>query len=151
MPGPVSAVNTTAIERGAYVVPDGRALYFSRYRAADASDETIYRATIGPAGIGELTEVAWPGVVAGHGLPLVTPDERTIYFAVNGGPVVNIWTATRMSSADPFGTPTPVAELNQPGANGADLGWISGDGCVLYFSTSVSGSGEDLYFAQRGK
>jgi hypothetical protein len=41
-------------------------------------------------------------------------------------------------------------ELNQPGANGADLGWISSDGCVLYFSASAAGTGEDLYFAQRG-
>ena len=59
--------------------------------------------------------------------------------------------ATRPSAADAFGTPTPVSELNQAGAGGTEPGWVSSDGCVLYFTKDLATStGEDLYVAQRG-
>jgi hypothetical protein len=143
-PVPVSAVNTTDTERGAYVLPNGRAVYFSRYGALTGPNEKIYRAPIGSTGVGAPVEVA--GLPAGvRALPVVTPDELTIYFASGN----DIWMARRAAATEPFGTATLIDEVSLPGS-GDEPGWISSDGCTLVFASNRSGS-FDLYIARRGE
>lgn len=148
VPSPVSMVNTTDVERAVSVLPDGRALYFSRYGALSPSGERIYRAAIGSTGASAPIEVPGLEAVASRGFPVVTPDELTIYFSTSGGASGDMWMATRTSATDPFGAPTEVAGLNRPDSN-EEPGWVSSDGCVLYFASTRTGN-MDLYVAKRG-
>ncbi len=148
-PVPVSAVNTSDTDRAPYVLPEGRALYFSRFGTMTGPGEKIYRAAIGSAGIGAPVEVTGLEAVASRGLPVVTLDELTIYFATSGGATSDMWMARRTRPADPFGTPALLSELNEAGSS-EEPGWISSDGCVLYFTSFRAGSG-DLYVAERGQ
>src|SRR5262249_36000015 len=81
-------------------------------------------------------------------LPVLSDDELTIFFTstriydVNG----DIWVATRGSAADDFDPPADVFELNTPGLDFP--GWLSPDGCRLYF-TRAEGGGTQMYVASR--
>ena len=66
--------------------------------------------------------------------PSITADGRTLFFystRPGGEGVRSIWTATRSSILEPFGSPTNVAATNSPFSDfGPD---ISPDGLTLYF------------------
>jgi Tol biopolymer transport system component len=123
--------------------------YISRLHTS-RNDERIYRAPIGPCGI--LAPVAVPvGTFnGGAGLPVVTPDELTIYFTSPAGGTGDIYVAHRAAMTDPFGEPSIVSELDSSTTN-EEPSWVSADGCDLYFSSDrAGGSGYDLYVAHRG-
>jgi hypothetical protein len=73
-------------------------------------------------------------LIADGSHPVLSPDERQIYFMRNGG---TIWTATRGSATEPaFGAAAELEALDGPEANDLDApGWISADGCAMYFVT----------------
>ena len=67
--------------------------------------------------------------------PVVTPDLLTLYFESprpGGMGAADIWKATRASASNGFGPPVNVTELNT--ADSEVPGWISDDGCRLYFA-----------------
>jgi WD40-like Beta Propeller Repeat len=71
-----------------------------------------------------------------------------------GAPSLDIWVATRASTADPWGTPVNLgAPVNTPANDGAPS--LSFDGLTLYFDSTRSGSGgqgmRDLYVTTRSK
>jgi len=82
----------------------------------------IYRAA--GANYDDVSDVG----LAGASFPVVTPDERTIYFSTGGG---NIWVARRDAIADPFSNFERVAELH-----GAPT-WISADECEIYLMDTL--------------
>lgn len=148
-PVPVAAVNSDVPERGTYVMPDGHALYFSRQ---SPGAEAIYRAALGATGFGAPVPVQGLGAVGAAGIPVVSADERTIFFVSNnGGTDTDIWAATRASATSAFSAPARIAELSTAGHT-EEPGWISPDGCVLYFASDrAGGTAFDLYFARRGR
>jgi hypothetical protein len=84
--------------------------------------------------------------------PSLTLDGLRIYFASTrpGGAGANdIWTATRPNWSSPFGTPTPVTELNSTGHELEPH--VSADGLAIVFSsTRAGGLGDfDLWMATR--
>jgi Tol biopolymer transport system component len=84
--------------------------------------------------------------------PAVTANERMLYFASGRSGGVggfDIWVASRGTTADPFGTPTNVAELNTASSDGDPE--ISSGGLTIWFSSTRSGGsgGYDLYRATR--
>ena len=148
-PTVVTALSTAMVERGTYVMPDGHALYFSRYDAQ--SPEAIYRAELGPTGFSTPHVVEFAGDFGAVALPVVSPDERTIFFTSGHGSAdEDIWTATRASASEPFSAPARVNELITVG-HSDDAAWISPDGCALYFASDrAGGTAFDLYVARRG-
>ena len=82
--------------------------------------------------------------------PVLSVDELTMFFASNrpdGGAIgsFDIWVTTRRSRDDSFGAPTNVHELNT--AAFETPGWLSTDGCRIYFDRSDSVS--RIHFAER--
>ena len=125
-----------------YVVPDGNVLYYSAGGA-------IVRAGLGQS---VATQMQATLAVPPHqvGIPVVTPDERTIYFAVYDSGVFasyDIWMATRPSAGDAWSAPVPVSELDTAAFEVPS--WISGDGCELYFTRAADSGHWDIYVARR--
>lgn len=131
-----------------YVLPDGSALYFTV--VPDGGVNFIVRAQLG----GSITTATQALSVGAHsaGVPVVSPDELTIYFAVYDDKTNNpydIYVARRASASSGWGAPTAVPELDIAGFNTPS--WISGDGCTIYFtSASLPSSLDwDIYTARR--
>jgi hypothetical protein len=85
--------------------------------------------------------------------PAVTPDGLTLYFASarasDAGDVRNIYVATRGATTDPWGPPSLVTELAS--ATDEAPGFISADGCRLYFTRDDGNAGGlDMYSAVKG-
>src|ERR1044071_9321583 len=64
--------------------------------------------------------------------PSLTSDLLEIYFTAGATLTtpLDVWTATRESRADAFGTPQPVTEVNTPGVETSPV--VSGDGLTLW-------------------
>jgi hypothetical protein len=144
-PAALTAVNSTAVDRDPYVLPDGRALYFSSSRAG--SPYRIYRAPLGgaasPVEVTELTSATFQALA-----PVVAANDLAIYFATDRGlgGSYDIWVARRTSTSTPFGTPASVAELN---TTAQDLpAWISDDGCRMVFISNRAGD-SDIWLGTR--
>lgn len=135
-PGPIGTFTTTALipsitdtsSTAPYLVPDGSALWLTtglpkRITRAVRSGQTW----LAPASVPGLDQQGSYLDVA----PVVTSDERTIYFGSTrpGSAVFDIWTATRATTSDPFGPAQIVTELSTPGFDTPS--WISDDGCVI--------------------
>jgi Tol biopolymer transport system component len=115
-----------------HLVPDGSALYFS------------HRMMMGPARLNRSVKSGTyqPGApIAGlddNGqwvdlAPVVTPDERTIYFASNrpgSTGFIDVWVSRRKTKTDPFGMPALVSELSTPSYDIPT--WISPDECEAW-------------------
>jgi len=89
-----------------------------------------------------------PGVDEGY--PCLSPDGLELFFTVRGatGVDLDIWVARRESTASPFTTAVPVAELTTDfGESDPDLAY---DGRQLFFSSNRAPSdGWDLWMAER--
>jgi hypothetical protein len=68
--------------------------------------------------------------------PVASADDLTLYFGsgrLTGGTQggIDIWVASRKSTDDDFGPPVDVSEVNT--SDDESPGWVSADGCRLYF------------------
>lgn len=98
-----------------------------------------------PATIAELSSVSLDNA------PTLTADELSVFFHSNraaglGGR--DLWTATRLSLAEPFSAPTNITSVN---SINQEFGVsVSPDGLELYFgSNRAGGSGYDIWRATR--
>jgi Tol biopolymer transport system component len=81
--------------------------------------------------------------------PVLTADALTIFFErTDLQQKGHVFVSTRSSTSAQFGNPTQVGEFDQQGTTSAP-GWISADGCRMYFSTDRSGN-FDIWMATRG-
>lgn len=143
---------TSANEDGTpYVLPGGDALYF--FTSRDSSNFNLYRVDLG---LVIPRPSAVPGVNSSDPeyAPVVTADERTIYFAsVRAGGLGSwdVWVATRATKTGSFSDVKLVENVNS--ANQDIPTWISPDGCRLYLASDrPGGSGKlDIYVAERPK
>ena len=148
--GAIGVINTTFPEGDPYILPDGKTVWFDVYTGA--GDTEIYRATAGAAGFNTIREkVLGVGSAKVDAYPVVTLDERTLYFASdradpNALGDYDIYAATRAVTTDPFDAPKILKVLNS--ADPEFPSWLSRDGCVLYLSRRVSGN-YDIYKAER--
>ncbi len=149
-PEPVAELNSSpGNDRVPMVVRNGEEIWFSSNRANGQGSGDLYRAlrvgnTWGPAeNIVELNSPANDLAVA------VSTDALTVYFSSTrpGSKGEDIWMAKRSSVDAAFGAPTNVSELNTDGFDGP--GWLSPDGCRLYFHSSASTADYDLYVAEK--
>jgi hypothetical protein len=83
--------------------------------------------------------------------PVIAADDRTLYFAQideSAAAVADIWVTRRATPADPFDRGVRVDELSTPGDE--TPGWLSPDGCRIYFSRQLPGTtNRDLFVAKK--
>lgn len=80
--------------------------------------------------------------------PVLTADALTIFFARDDNQSKShVFVATRASTVALFGTATQLTAFDQ-GTTQSAPGWISQDGCRMYFTTDRGGG--DIYVATRG-
>lgn len=147
-PQPLAAVSTAGLERTPFLRHGGLALYLS---AGDPGGLFVSRRTIptdpfpAPSPIAELNTAS----VETH--PVVTPDDRIIYFATDRGVGIglSVWRATRATEAGPFGVPERVVELDGEGDE-VPL-WVSHDDCTIYFSRGPLAGNTEIFRATRTK
>ncbi len=142
----VNSPNTSVSFPG--LTPDGSELWFSS--AIDLGPRHFVRSlrdNIGnydaPVPVNDLTSAKSEAGIA------FSADGLTVYFGSErdgGKGDVDIWTARRPALDAAFGPATPVAELNTTG--GEYPGWLSADGCRLYFGSDSQGNG-DIFVASR--
>jgi Tol biopolymer transport system component len=133
-------------EGGPYVIPDGSALYFHSLRSGNYD---IYRVPVTASGLGTPEAISLDTALD-EWVPVVSPDELTIYFRrdTGDGSPMGIWMATRAAVADAWGPPIRLPELDTPYPV-LDPMWISPDGCRIYLEDVDSSGGYWSYVAER--
>lgn len=137
------------------------AMYMWRQSFNAANATTYFRADFDPATMVLTAPVELPGFQAGtSGMPILGPrpvisgDQLTIFYEAHkdDSSSNDVFTATRAKTSDPFSQHKVVTELSDPQAADGP-GWLSPDGCRLYFSSTRTGGsgGRDLYLASRPK
>jgi Tol biopolymer transport system component len=136
-------VSSTQDELQTYYVPG--ALYFASNRSTTYH---IYRAAELSGGFASPLLIPELASQTFDGCPVITTDELRIYFTSlrSDAGSYQIWTSVRVTSSQPWPTPTLVSELASFG--NAVPSWISPDGCRLYLSSDQSGN-EDMYVASK--
>jgi hypothetical protein len=95
-----------------------------------------------------VAEINTAGLADEH--PVVSADGLTIFFSSTrpgGLGNIDVWTAARASSGDPFGTPMDVGAVSSSSKDIPD--WISPDGCRLYLHSDRNGGSPHEYVATR--
>jgi Tol biopolymer transport system component len=142
---------SSANEATPYLRPDGQVLYFSSSRGGVSQD--IYRTTLqGDGSFSGATPVIELNSSADEYSPTITADELDVYWASQRTDLgsegdFDIFHAHRATTADAFG---PL-ESAGTGVNSSALdlpGWISPDGCSLYFESERDGP-RQIYVARR--
>lgn len=110
----------------------------------------FFRATLGDGVFGPATPVAELNSPEADLLPSLSGDGRTLFFSstregTKGGQ--DLFLATRPAPGAAFGAPVPIDELN----TGVDeqAGFLSPDGCRVYFSRAGGAGGQQLFVAER--
>jgi hypothetical protein len=149
-------VNTGAEEFHPFLASDGGELFFTRQASVEPRLQ-VYRAFgTTDAGVFDQAERVDELVSAdsrGDYAPTLSFDGATLYFARDSNPSPgpagrHIWVTRRSPEDGRFTVPRNVSELNGPGSEVP--GWLSPDGCRLYFGSKTSAaSPADVYVATR--
>jgi WD40 repeat protein len=130
-------------------------LYFSSARAGGPGGADIYVSAFDGSSFGAPVLAAGLNTSADDSRPNLRRDGLEIFFdSTRAGGIggIDIWTATRPSTSDPWSTPTNLGADVNSSANDlrASLSW---DATTLYFgSTRAGGEGsQDLYLTTRPK
>jgi WD40 repeat protein len=130
-------------------------LYFSSARAGGPGGSDIYVSAFDGSSFGAPALAAGLNTAADDSRPNLRRDGLEIFFdstRAGGVGMVDIWTATRASTSDPWSTPTnPGANVNSPLNDlRASLSW---DATTLYFGSNRAGGegNQDLYVTNRPK
>lgn len=150
--GPVLDPNVNASSTDAdstpFLTADGTQLWFSSTRSSANFVSSIWYAT--REGRSFTTPRQEPAFAQGSfSNPVLSADRLTIY--VFGGLAPSaVWRSHRETTAAAFPAPVPVNELAMAGYNVILPGWLSADGCRLYF-TAISSEGfqKQIFVATR--
>jgi hypothetical protein len=134
-----------------WISGDGNTMYFVSNR--DNAANWIYRTDRVGVNFDTPKQVTELASGSGEGFPVLSADQRVIYFAslrtgdgVLGGN--DIWMAARPSNPGTFVDLKPVTKIN---SNELDVPlWISPDNCRLYLASGRAGVGAyDIWMAER--
>ena len=130
-------------------------LYFSSTRAGGTGGSDIYVSAFDGASFGAPTPAAGLNTATDDSRPNLRRDGLEIFFdSTRAGGVggVDIWSATRASTSDPWSSPTNLGVGVNSTANDlrASLSW---DATTLYFGTTRAGGegSQDLFVTTRPK
>jgi hypothetical protein len=140
-----------------YVAGDGLAVYFSSSTRPETTGGTdlLYAPIDGSGNVGTaqvlIGDVNTP---ANEQVPVVTPDELTLFFCRSNGTDDDIYTASRSSMSSPWSAGSAVPGYATVGVEEVPT-WISPDGCDLYFYDNGSDMPDaqgldDMYEIVRG-
>lgn len=118
-----------------YYRPAGPELWFTSDRGDSGTD--IYVAALRDGSFGPATLVSELSTPAVDVQPQVTEDGLGVLLASNrdgGSGGFDLWIASRTSTTEKFRAPTALAGINTRDDEYA--GWISPDGCRVYFSSN---------------
>ena len=140
-----------------YVAGDGLAVYFSSAtRPETTGGADLFSAPIDGSGNVGAAQVLIGAVntPAYEQVPVVTPDELTLFFCRSNGTDDDIYTASRSSMSAPWGAGSAVPGYATVGVEEVPS-WISPDGCDLYFYDNGSDMPDaqgvdDMYEIVRG-
>jgi hypothetical protein len=137
--GPVAGWTSSAADVNPYAA--GSNVYFISDRMGDL-DIYVGKPGLAPARIDEIR------TGGEEHTPVVTPDELHIYFN-RGGVTGNILVAHRASTAQEWGMPKLLAELNS--GMGDWPAWVSPNACRLYFGSRRTGGigGTSIWVAEK--
>jgi Tol biopolymer transport system component len=141
-PVPVPKVNSPQEDRDPFLTPDERTLYFgSRRTGSQRSD--VYKATRADLASDFATPARADDIsTADDDTKLtLTDDGLTAFLASdrpNGEGASDIWTATRATTNDPFGTFTQDNLANVNDADNQLDPQVSGDGLHLYLAVNTT-------------
>jgi hypothetical protein len=149
---PVAKLNGTSDDGDVSVTGDGGLVYFASSRPGTGGYD-IYVAVHKPDGSFDVPRlVSELDTAAYDAHPRITADGLTMYYSsmrTDGGAQAgaDIWTASRSTTAEPFGSPKRVPELSTPSNESPT--WIAPDGCSIYLQTDRSGGpgGQDIWEA----
>ena len=123
----------------------GSALYFVASTDIAASALHIRRA-MASNGFNTKAPIVELDTLLGENGPVPTADDTGIYYAKRTGAGTEVWFARRAAATGPYTSIQSVPELN---SSLTDLpGWLTPDGCRLYFTSNRSGS-LAIYFADK--
>jgi Tol biopolymer transport system component len=142
----------TTNENHAYFRSAGSELWFISDRPGGAGGFDIYVAKRSGTAFGSPARVAELSSAADDWQPQPSEDGLTVLFASardGGAGKMDLWIAHRSSVTVPFGTPSALTELNSPSVDQA--GWLSADGCRIWFSSGrdTSDAQQQIFFAKR--
>ncbi len=152
---PIANVDQMATnENHPYFRAAGNELWFISDRPANDGGFDIYMSARDGGTFGAPARVAELSSPVNDWQPQPSEDGLTIIFAsdrAGGKGGLDLWIARRSSTAATFGVPTPLAELNS--ASTEQAGWLSADGCRIWFSSDreAAGDHQQIFFAQRPK
>ena len=124
------------------LLANAEALYFTSTVRAGLGGAELFRAPIDPSGMigAPVALVGGVNTAMDEESPAVTADERVIYFRRSDATLSDIYTASRSTATDGFGTSAPVPGLDVAGV-GETPNWVSPDGCRLYFHSNADSGG----------
>jgi len=142
-PQAVPQVETTQDDRWMSVCDDGHFAMVST-----VAGEELFEGVLGggaPTAIAELDTTGYESSA------YLTPDCLTLYFAANRNGQRDLFVTERASVSDPWQTPSPLDQFNDPVAGDEDP-WMSPDGRTFVFASdrAMPGSGKhDVYMSTR--
>ncbi len=142
-PTPVASLNDSLNTGQPFVTANGTSLYYSPRRGTGADMRVrIHRASLSGIVVNAPVEVAELTSSERNEAPVLSADELTIYFARD----YTIWSASRPDTESAFANLAPAGIANETGNDFPS--WISPDDCVLYLTSSRSGTNK-IYTATR--
>lgn len=135
------AVGPEIVDSSPYLHPGGRSLYFVSLGRPGTGGQDIYVANLDALGLSsEVKEIKAVNSTETENFPVISLDERTLYFSRDGDPdggaslARDVWVSLRASATADFGAPAPVSGLTGPDD---DIpAWLSDDRCRLYFTSN---------------
>jgi hypothetical protein len=150
-PTNVSELNTAGDDDTPYVLANDLVLYFAR-KSNDFDLLRAYRSSrqdrfnVDSPGVFKNVNTTG-GVTHWEFAPVVTPDEKTLYFVSDVNIEWDIFVSVYDDAANVFGKAVPVRNVS---STTADLcGWISDDGCRLYLLSDRDQMQGDMYVATK--
>ncbi|MBA3463345.1 MAG: PD40 domain-containing protein [Deltaproteobacteria bacterium] len=124
------------------LVANQTALYLTSTVRGGFGGADLFRAALDPSGMigAPVALVGGVNTAMDEESPALTADERVIYFRRSDATLSDIYTASRSTATDGFGTSSPVPGLDVAGV-GETPNWVSPDNCRLYFHSNADSGG----------
>lgn len=152
-PAAVAELNSESVDRDPFLTPDGLTIYFSSNREGGSGAEDIWTATRPDRDSPFSTPVPLAqGNTGNRDLRFsLTGDGRIAFLSSDrpggAGGGVDIFTAARATTDDPFGSFEPVPRVSTENDDHDPV--ISSDGLRLYWSAPGGQGGQDILVAER--
>jgi Tol biopolymer transport system component len=150
---PIALNSDASNENHAYFRAAASELWFISDRPGSAGYD-IYRSTRDGSAFATPSRMSELASDASDYQPQPSEDGLTVLFSSDregGMGSIDLWLARRASVSAPFGAPVPLTELNS--ATTEQAGWLSADGCRIWFSSGreTNDVNQQLFFAERPK